>query len=156
VFEAEPEARGLMQRAPRARGASPFSRGNALHGVLQGAGLAALLLGGHAWLVASGVDAREARTVVFAALVVDVLLLTLANRAPAMPAAGCAARVVNPWVPRLAVAIALMLAGVVGLAPLRDLMGLDLPTAGSAAVGAALLVVAAAWLWGVRQVGRLR
>ncbi len=48
VFEAEPAAAGVMQRPPRPLTASPFTLNNIGFALLQGLGIAAVLLAGHA------------------------------------------------------------------------------------------------------------
>jgi len=153
VFEAEPEAADVMARPPRPRSASPFSRANLLHGVLQGVGVAATLLVVHAWLTAAGVTPPLARTALFAALLGNVLLLTLANRSARRGLSGAQAGR-NPWVLRMAVAVALMLAAVTGIPVLREVMGLAVPDLNVLAAGLAMAAVSAAWLGMLRLATR--
>jgi Ca2+-transporting ATPase len=154
VFEAEPEAAGLMSRPPRPVGNSPFSRANALRGSLQGAGLAVLLLAGHALLRQGGLDEAQARTAVFVALVLDVLLLTLANRQP--PATLRTGDRRSPWVARMTLAIVVLLIAVLALEPLRALMGLAVPDAALSGAVLVLAGLAAAWLGILRRAYRGR
>jgi Ca2+-transporting ATPase len=145
VFEAEPATGDLMSRPPRPREATPFSRANLLHGSLQGLGLAAILLIGYFVLISQGEAVAQGRTAIFIALVIDVLLLTLANRDRAhrllaMFDGG------NPWVLRMSGAVAAMLAAVIAIPTLRRIMGLALPDAGSLAAVAVLCALGAAWL----------
>ena len=81
VFEAEPEADDLMSRPPRRRGRSPFSRANATGGTAAGTGTRGAAARGECPAAGAGASAtaKHASTV-FVALVIDVLLLTLANR----------------------------------------------------------------------------
>jgi P-type Ca2+ transporter type 2C len=144
VFEAEPEAEDVMSRPPRAAGRSPFSRANVVGGLLQGLGVAVLLLVAHALLRHWGHGEAEARTTVFVALVVDVLLLTLANRSRPLDLRRRATH--SPWVARMALAVGALVTVVLAFAPLRSMMGLAPP--GVATLGAAtiLTALAAAWL----------
>ncbi|MEO7199782.1 MAG: cation-translocating P-type ATPase [Dokdonella sp.] len=123
IFEAEPEAADVMSRPARARNVSPFSRANLLQGALQGLGLAVVLLAGYSILTSSGFSVEQSRTAIFASLVLSVLLLILTNRNPIRAATGAG----NPWVGRMAAAVALMLILVIGLPGLREIMGLAVP-----------------------------
>jgi len=153
VFEAEPEDPGLMERAPRPVADSPFAAAPLLFSVMQGLGMAAVLLAGQAWLTGQGWSTAQGRGVVFGALILGVMLLILANRDLSRPAwHGVTDR--NPWLWRMAAAMALLLVAVLGLPWLRTLMGLALPGAGGLAVGAALLALCLAWLELLRQAGR--
>ena len=152
VLEAEPEAPGLMERAPRAVGDSPFALATLGYAVVQGLGIAVLLLWGHAWFNAQGASAAQSRGVVFITLVLSVMLLILAQRNVARPALW-SVRSPTPWLWRITAAMLLMLAAVTGLPWLRGLMGLALPgTAGMVTV-AALLALCLAWLELVRLLG---
>ncbi len=144
VFEAEPEADDVMSRPPRPAGRSPFSRANTTGGLLQGLGLAVLLLAANALLRHWGIGDAEARTTVFVTLVVDVLLLTLANRQ--RPFAIQRRTTDSPWVARMALAIAVLLAVVLAFAPLRTMMGLAPPGVATLAAAATLAALGAAWL----------
>ena len=153
VLEAEPEAPGLMERAPRAVGDSPFALATLGYAVVQGLGIAVLLLWGHAWFNAQGASAAQSRGVVFITLVLSVMLLILAQRNVARPALW-SVRSPTPWLWRITAAMLLMLAAVTGLPWLRGLMGLALPgTAGMVTVGA-LLALCLAWLELVRLLGQ--
>lgn len=146
AFEAEPEANDVMARPPRARDASPFSRTNLLHGVLQGFGLAVILLAGYGTLIINGTAATQSRTVVFASLMLSVLLLILANRNPRRASAGAG----NPWMGRMVIAVALMLTLMVGLPGLREMMGLTPPELSELAAVGLLSVLCAGWLSAAR------
>ncbi|MEO8463923.1 MAG: cation-translocating P-type ATPase [Gammaproteobacteria bacterium] len=150
VFEAEPEAAGLMERPPRVSEDSPFAFVHIGFGMLQGLGMAAILLGGYAWLVAHGEAVEQGRGIVFCALVVGVMLLILANRDLTRPAFG-GLRGQNPWLLRMALAIGALLAAVLGIEFLRGIMQIAMPDATGLALGAGLLVAFAAWLEIVRR-----
>jgi len=152
VFEAEPEAPDIMQRPPRAVADSPFALRALWPALLQGAGVAALLLGAQAWLQAQGWSMAEGRTVVFGALVLCVLLLILAQRDGRVPGRGGAP---NPWLLPMAAAVGLLLAALLVIPGLGPLMGLGNPGLPGLAAGAAVLLPCLAWLELLRQL-RLR
>jgi Ca2+-transporting ATPase len=152
VFEAEPEAPDIMQRPPRAVADSPFALRALWPALLQGAGVAALLLGAQAWLQAQGWSMAEGRTVVFGALVLCVLLLILAQRDGRVPGRGGAP---NPWLLPMAAAVGLLLAALLVIPGLGPLMGLRNPGLPGLAAGAAVLLPCLAWLELLRQL-RLR
>ena len=153
VFESEPESADIMRRPPRAPSASPFARANLRHAILQGLGLAIILLLGYGGLLGRGGDVAQSRTAVFMALVLGVFLLTLANRDRSRPLlAGLTAG--NPWLARMAAGVLVMLSAVVGIPFLRAVMKLALPD--PATLGACLLMLAAtiAWLDTLRRLAR--
>ncbi|MEO5607309.1 MAG: cation-translocating P-type ATPase [Polaromonas sp.] len=145
VFEAEPEDDDLMERPPRPVSDSPFALAPLGQSVLQGLGIAAVLLAGQAWLVAQGWSVAQGRSVVFGTLILSVMLLILANRDLSRPALRGVSDP-NPWLGRMAIAMALMLSAVLGLPWLRHLMGLELPGMAGLAVAAGLLVLCSLWL----------
>ena len=153
VFEADPEAGGLMERPPRPVSDSPFGVVPLGFAVLQGAGIASVLLAGYAWLAAQGWSAPQARSVVFGSLMLSVMLLILANRDVQRSALRGMTNA-NPWLWRMVVAMGGLLAVVLGLPWLRRLMGLELPGLAGLAAGAGLLALCALWLELVRQAGR--
>jgi len=155
VFEAEPEAAGLMSRPPRGPDDTPFSRHNLLQGALQGGGLGGILLLGAELLRRSGADPALARTAVFVALVLGVLMLILANRGRVINALGLTGPG-NPWLLRMAAAVFSLLTLVIGVPALRELMGLAWPDATALMAAAAMSLAGAAWLAGLRTWGRAR
>ena len=153
VLEAEPEAPGLMDRPPRPVSSSPFAIAPLGHAVLQGVGIAAVLLLGQAWLVRQGWSAAQGHSVVFSVLLLSVLLLILANRDLSRPALLGITRP-NPWLAGMGAAMSLLLLAVLGLPWLRRLMGLALPGVEGIAAGAMLLALCGLWLELVRLAGR--
>ena len=153
VFEAEPEDADTMQRPPRPVADSPFAVAPLLWSVLQGAGIAAVLLAGQAWLVAQCWQPEQGRAVVLVALVACVLLLILANRDLARPALRGVTDP-NPWLWRMAAAMGALLVSVLGLPWLRQVMGLAWPGLQGLAVGACLLALCLVWLELVRRISR--
>ncbi|RID99448.1 cation-translocating P-type ATPase [Simplicispira hankyongi] len=153
VLEAEPEASGSMERPPRPVSDSPFAMGPLLYSVLQGIGMAAVLLAGQAWLADQGWSSAQSRTVVFLTLVLGVMLLILANRDLSRPALlGITAP--TPWLWRITAAMLVLLAAVLAIPWLRALMGLVLPGSQGMVVAAGLLVLCLAWLELLRLAGR--
>lgn len=153
VFEAELESPGLMGRPPRTLTDSPFAPAHLGNGVLQGLGMAAVLLAGDAWLIAQDWDASQGRSVVFGSLVVGVLLLILSNRDLARPAImGVADK--NPWLWRMALAVGLLLVLMISIPLLRQLMGLALPSLIGLAFAFGMILASLVWLELVRCVSR--
>ena len=152
VLEAEPEASGSMERPPRPVSDSPFGIAPLVYSVLQGMGMAAVLLAGQAWLADQGWDSAQSRTVVFGTLVLCVMLLILANRDLSRPTLLGVTRP-NPWLWRIAAAMLVLLVAVLGIPWLRALMGLALPGPQGMVVAAGLLVLCLAWLELLRLAG---
>jgi P-type Ca2+ transporter type 2C len=148
LFEAEPPAGDLMVRPPRSPAALPFARRNITLGVAQGVGLAAALSLGCWAIVSAGWAAAEVRTAVFGALLCGLLVFVVAQRA------GHARVPRNPWVPRLAAGVALMLAGVLGVPWVRRVMGFAPPSFALVFAAAAMLAALVLWLAALHLVTR--
>ena len=153
VFEADPADSGLMDRMPRPVSDSPFAAAPLGYAVLQGLGIAGVLLSGYAWLARQGWSVAQGRSVVLGTLMLSVMLLILANR-DLRRSALLGIADTNPWLWRMAIAMGLLLAAVLGLPWLRQLMGLDLPGMAGLAAVAGLLALCILWLELVRQAGR--
>ena len=111
-----------MTRPPRLLSASPFATANLTYAVIQGTGMAALLLLGHGVLVGQGASQMQSRVAVFTGLVLGIFLLILSNRDLSRPAiVGLAAN--NPWIKRMFAAVALLLVAVIAVPFLRGVMG---------------------------------
>ncbi|MEO7953928.1 MAG: cation-translocating P-type ATPase, partial [Polaromonas sp.] len=145
VFEADPEGSGLMERAPRPVSDSPFGAALLGYSVLQGVGIAAVLLAGQAWLVGQGLSVAQGRGVVFGALVLSVMLLILANRDLTRPAL-MGVSDPNPWLWRMGAAVSLLLLAVFNVPWLQQVMGLERTGLAGLAAGAGLLALCALWL----------
>jgi Ca2+-transporting ATPase len=141
LFEAEPALAGVMERPPRPATDSPFALPNLAHGVLQGVGLAVILLVGAALMVQRGWPPHAVRTTVFLALVAGVFLLVLAYRGRR----GVATLAGNPWLPRLLLAVAAVLALVLGLPWLRAIMGFEPPSVPTLVAALAMLAAVVVW-----------
>ncbi|MBK6388163.1 MAG: cation-translocating P-type ATPase [Rhodoferax sp.] len=153
IFEAEPESPDLMDRPPRPVSDSPFASGPLGHAVLQGLGVAGVLLLGQFWLVDQGWSASQGRSVVFGALMLGVLLLILANRDLGRPAlfghSGA-----NPWLNRMVVAVGVMVAAVLGIPWLQQVMGTVWPGVAGLMAGVALLGICSLWLELLRRLSQ--
>lgn len=155
VFEAEAEEGELMERPPRPPTDSPFAMNRLLPAWLQGAGLAALLLAAQAWMRFSGWEAGHSRSVVFCVLVLDVMLLILASRGGGRSSL-LSRRGGNPWLWRMALAMVLLLAGVLSWPWLRELLGLAVPTLAVLAAVGSLTALCLLWLEALRLLLRGR
>ena len=144
VFEAEPASGDIMTHPPRRLSASPFAFGNLACAVMQGAGMAALLLLGHGILTGRGFSETQGRVAVFIGLVLGVFLLILSNRDLSRPAIfGLAAD--NPWIARIFAAVALLLGAVMTVPFVRGVMGFA--PVGAPELLAALVLLAGIGLW---------
>jgi P-type Ca2+ transporter type 2C len=155
LFEAEPEAAGIMKRAPRTSGASPFSTDNVLRGLLQGGGLAAALLAGAWVMTVLQWDARIIRATTFIAIVFGVLLLVVANRNFSQSIVKNF-RFDNTWLIWMLVFTAALLTVVFAIPWMRDIMGVAVPSVESYFLIAALLLAISLWLEIIGWVERTR
>ena len=152
VFEAEPEAAGIMTRPPRPLAASPFAATNLLYAVIQGIGVAALLLSGRTYFIHHACSETASRSAVFIGLILGLFLLILSNRDLTRPAlAGLTAK--NPWLWRMFSAVLLLLVSVFAIPFLRGVMGLAPISITIFLSGLTLLVGIGVWLEMLRRVG---
>ena len=144
VFESEPEERDVMDRPPRAASDSPFSFAAVFPPLVQGLGVAVLLVGTYAWLDAIGWTQELVRTIVMSALLLSVLLIILANRDHARSLfAGLL--VPNRWLRRLSLGVLMVLVAVYAIPWLREVLKitpLDIMD-----LGVILVVIGACALW---------
>ena len=134
-----------MARPPRAAGESPFATRRLGRAVVQGLGVAAMLLLGFGLLLGHGTEPAQARGAVFAALLGGLFLLILANRHPTRAVLARPARR-NPWTGRMGGALILALAAAFGLPFLRRVMDIALPGPAAAAAMLAMLGGILVWL----------
>ena len=142
VFEVEPASPDLMRRPPRPRAHTPFAPGRLVYAVLQGAGLAALLIAGCAVLLVHGGDAAQIRAAGFAGLLVGLFLLAMAESSIGF----LHRKRRNPWLKWMLLGVVTCLAAVLGIPPLRALMGLALPDAQTVMVIGAMVAASGVWL----------
>lgn len=145
VFESEPEERNLMERPPRAANDSPFSFAAVFPPLIQGVGVAVVLVSTYAWLDGLEWEQSLNRTIVMSALVLSVLLIILANRNHARSLfAGLV--VPNRWLRRLSLAVLIVLAAVYFIPWLREILRVVPLGALDVGVIAAIMIVCALWL----------
>jgi P-type Ca2+ transporter type 2C len=149
AFEAEPEEPDIMTRPPRPAGASPFSRENLFEGVLQGIGVATILIGGYTAMQFKGFAAEQSHGAVFIALLLSVMQLTLNNRSRSIGLVAAFSR--NPWFPRMTLAVFVALTLAVVLPPIRRILGMGLPDAVSIACAVLMSAVVLLWLQALRS-----
>ena len=142
VFEVEPASPDLMRRPPRPRAHTPFAPGRLVYAVLQGAGLAALLIAGCAVLLVHGGDAAQIRAAGFAGLLVGLFLLAMAESSIGF----MHRKRRNPWLQWMLLGVMICLVAVLGIPPLRALMGLALPDAQTVMVIGAMVAASGVWL----------
>jgi P-type Ca2+ transporter type 2C len=142
LFESEPQASDVMQRAPRKPTDSPFASSNLAHGLMQGFGFAAVLLLSCWATLEQGWTGAVVRTVVFLALVGGLFLLALAHRVGARGARGQH----NAWLPRLFLGVIGVMALLLGVPWLRQVLGFALPSWSQAAAVPMIWVVLSLWL----------
>ena len=152
VFEADPEVAGLMDRPPRPVSDSPFGAALMGYSVVQGLGIAAVLLAGQAWLVSHDWSVAQGRGVVFGALVISVMLLILANRDLSRPAILGAGKP-NRWLWPMAAAVSVLLLGVFSIPWLRQVTGVEWAGLDGFAAAIGLLALCALWLELERLIG---
>ncbi len=153
VFEAEPAAADLMERPPGGARTSPLARRNLVLGMLQGAGLAAALLAGCAFMASQGWPAASMRTAAFLALAAGLFLLVPAQREPARAGAR---RAPNPWLWRLVLGVVLVVVALLEVQWLRGVMGFAQPDAPMLLAVAAMVAGTIAWLALARRIPSLR
>jgi len=108
------------------------------YGLLQGLGIALILLAANGCMLARGWPAAEIRTALFVSLVAGLFLLVLVHRHTVHI-------LQNPWLPRLAAAVAVLLSLVLWQPWLRGVMGFVAPSGRS--VAGLLLIMVAVILW---------
>ena len=151
VFEDEPEDPLGMARPPRAPGESPFGWHHLVPALVQGLGVAALLLAACQVALGAGWSLAQVRSLGFSGLVVGVLWLVLANRQPAQ-AVWRAWQLPNRWLRWMVAGQLLLLVLAWTVAPLRNLLGLVAPGWADGAGLLALLTTCWLWLEGLRWV----
>jgi Ca2+-transporting ATPase len=151
VFEAEPLEAGAMRQPPRAPGARLFDRQVLGRGLLQGAGLLAIVLAAYAHARAVSGSDEAARALTFAVLVVASLALIQANRRwMRMPGQA------GPWnaaFGAIALATLSLLALVLWVPGIAALFAFAVPAPELLAAGAGLCLLAMVWFEVVRRIG---
>jgi Ca2+-transporting ATPase len=142
VFESEPESADVMHRPPRPREQTPFAPARLAYAMIQGAGLAILLLAGCAGLLMQGESAPQVRAMVYAGLLVGLFLLVLASRDGLSPRTS----VRNPRLKWMLAGVSAILFTVFAAPSVRALMGLVLPGQTAMVALAGVIAATAGWL----------
>lgn len=150
VFEAESVSSTIMKRPPRRIGESPFRLVNLRTALLQGGGIALVLLGGYSAMQSMGWEIGDVRMSIFAALIPALFLLVLANSNFADPASS-GKRYANPWLGYMFTGTFLLLAAVLFIPFLRDMFGFAPFTREPLAAALSLLVGCGLWLYLLRH-----
>lgn len=140
VFEAEAAAPNIMNRPPRVVSASPFSVKNVGYALLQGVGIALILLIGYALLRHSGWNEANILISLFTALIPILFLLVLANRGATFMSKR------NPWILTMFGGVRLILASVLLVPFLRDMLRFTPITLTQAFIALVLLSAGGIWL----------
>jgi Ca2+-transporting ATPase len=121
VFEAERASKNSMNRPPRPLSATPFSLNNIGFAMIQGAGIALILLVGYFVLMQKGWSIHAIQSTLFIALVFDLFLLVLANSDFADTIRFGTKR--NPMLIYMFAGVITLLAMVLLIPALRDMLG---------------------------------
>jgi P-type Ca2+ transporter type 2C len=154
VFEAEPESGDIMDRPPRASNASPFTIENVGYAMLQGTGLAIVLLGSAWGMMSLGWESGHIRASVFAGLVLGLFLLVIANR-DLRHSLFTNLWLRNAWLVRMVWFVTGMLVLIVIVPWLRQVMGFSTPPIAGLGIVTAILLATMAWME-VLRIGRLQ
>lgn len=150
LFEAEPAAKDIMKRKPRSLQDSPFHLRNLSAGVLQGLGLASVLLVCYSWLRSQQWDMVQCRSLMFTSLVLSIVFLIFANRNTSRSALS-ALRFDNPWLSRMAIATGLFFAAIVFLPWAQQVLSIHPLNAQGALILAIVSLASYCWLELVRR-----
>jgi P-type Ca2+ transporter type 2C len=144
VFETEPESEKIMDRPPRAAQETPFALRNIAHAVMQGLGLAVMLLVS-VWLMVSWEWPDGAiRFTIFTALILGLFLLVIANR-QIHRSWFSELRLTNPWLMPMLLSIMLMLSLFLSVPWVRRVMSFTVPP--FSAIGVSVSIVIASMIW---------
>jgi len=149
VFEAEPLEADAMAVPPRRADAHLFDRTVLARGLLQGCGLLALLLGVYAGVRALAHSDDVARAMVFTVLVLCNLGLIYANRSWTL-ASWSRGGPRNRYFGWISAATLLLLAGVLGIAPVSHLFAFELPSPWMLVSAVGLALLGLIWFEGVK------
>ncbi len=151
AFENAPQARGLMERPPRAANAPLVDRSMVMLAVMQGAGLLGVALAAYALALMSGLHADQARALAFVALTAGNLSLVAVNAGTGLSVGDLASPAFRSFQ-----VVTVLAAGLMALAlavpAVRDLMKFALPPLAGLALVLAAVAVVTALAWRFRPV----
>jgi Ca2+-transporting ATPase len=145
VFEAENAAVNIMNRPPRPLGATPFSRTNISFALVQGAGIAFILLIGYLLLLQMGWMIHSIQTTLFTALVFALFLLVLANSDSSRFRKDSLSEI-NLWIVYMFGGVVSLLIAVLYIPFLRTLLGFAYVTLTSIVAITVLFILSGIWL----------
>jgi len=145
VFESEPAATDIMRRPPRPLSATPFSIRNVGYALMQGMGIALILLSGHTFLQHLGWNEADSRITLFYALVLALFLLILVNRDLSYTTQKELLKG-NRWLLYMFGGVLIILAAILLIPVLRNIMGFAPITPLPLLVAAVLLIFSGLWL----------
>jgi Ca2+-transporting ATPase len=134
-----------MQQPPRSLSSTPFNFKNVGFALMQGGGIAFILLAGHTLFQSIGWDENTIRISVFSALVLALFLLIQVNRNLSFSIQKHLIRI-NPWLIYMFSSVILILTAVLLIPFLRNIMAfapISLPPLLAAAL---LLIASGLWL----------
>lgn len=150
VFEAEAEDSGLMDRPPRSINDSPFSGAQLWSGLLQGLGVALVLLAGKWWGDTNGWTAEDARTVLYLSLLLSVMVLIWSNRTDSGKIGGASGGS-NPFWWWMVAGVGVVCLALIYIPWVRHLMRFSEPSEGQLVWILVLLLAVTVWLTAVRR-----
>lgn len=145
IFESEPAAADIMRHPPRTLSATPFGIKNVGFALIQGGGIAFILLAGHTLLQYMGWDETNIRISVFSALVLALFLLILANRDLTYTMQKKLLKH-NYWLVYMFGGVSLILTAVLLIPLLRNIMGFAPITLSPLLAAAVLFITSGLWL----------
>ena len=155
VFESEPAAENIMNRPPRPIDKNPFSMRNIGYALVQGGGIASVLMAGDAFLQHLTWSDANIRMSLFIAFVLTLFFLILANRR-LTSATESKAKEGNPWMAYMLGGVTLILAAVIFIPLLREIMQFSAFDTSIALASLALLGINGIWLIGLHFGSRIR
>ena len=155
VFESEPAADNIMKRPPRPIDENPFSMKNVGYALVQGGGIAFVLMAGDAFLQHLAWSDANIRMSLFIAFVLTLFFLILANRR-LTSATETNAKEGNPWMAYMLGGVTLILTTVIFIPLLREIMQFSAFDISIALASLALLGINGIWLIGLHFGSRIR
>lgn len=145
VFEAETSAKNIMERPPRRLNATPFSTKNIGFAVIQGTGIATILLIGYLVLLQQDWMIHSIQTTLFTALVFALFLLVLINSDSIRFRKGSLEET-NPWIVYMFGGVIALMLAVLFVPFLRTLLGFSTITPYSFIATTVLFSLSGIWL----------
>lgn len=152
VFEAEIASKNSMNRPPRLLSETPFNTPNIALAVIQGIGVALILLVGYLVLMQSGWNIHAIQSTLFIGLVFDLFLLVLANSDFADSIRFGTKR--NPMLIYMFAGVIILLGIVLLIPALRDMLGFAQLSLNHLLGAGTLFLLSGIWLLFLRRMAR--